>query len=151
MVADVKLLLVWFTEIALDPLAAIGATLLAVAAPLAIVSRQVLTAERSDGPRPDLRIVKASSSDPVVSVPVTDPEQPAPAGQHWQRLTTLIASNIAAARTTTDMQAAARVKLDAADFALLQIFRDLADVMPGLSAGAARPTALPMADGRLAA
>jgi hypothetical protein len=149
MVADLKQLLVWFTEIALDPLAAIGATLLAAAAPFVIVSRQVVTdAEHGNGPRPNLRIVKARSSPPAPSVPVINTAQPAPAGQHWQRLTDAIASNIAAARGTADLQAAARMKLDAADFALSQIFQDLADVMPGLDR---QPAAAPMAGRRLAA
>lgn len=135
-----KPLLVWFADIALDPLAAIGATLIAAAAPLVIVSRQVLT-ERSKGARPNLKIVEARP-DPAQAIAVMRAVDPAPAGQHWQRLTDVIASNIAVARTATDMQAAARVKLDAADFALSQVFKDLADVMPGLSR---RPAAVPIA------
>ncbi len=149
MVADVKPLLIWFTEIAVDPLAAIGATLVAAAAPLMIVSRQALAgAERSNGPRPSLKIVEVRSGDPAPSVSMMRVAQPAPAGQHWHRLTGVIASNIAAARGAADLQAAARVKLDAADFALSQIFKDLADVMPGLDR---KPAAIPLARRRLAA
>jgi hypothetical protein len=144
----VKPLFIWFADIAKEPLAAIGATLLAAAAPLAIVSRQALSgAERSKGPRPALKIVEVRP-DPAPSVPAIRASEPAPAGQHWQRLTDAIASNILAARTATDLQAAARVKLDAADFALSQIFEDLADVMPGLDR---RPAAIPLARSRLAA
>jgi hypothetical protein len=147
-VADVKPLLIWFADIAWDPLTAVGATLVAAAAPLVIVSRQVLSsAERSKGPRPNLKVVEARP-DPAPSVPVICAAEPAPAGQHWQRLTNVIASNIAAARGTADLQAAARVKLDAADFALSRIFEDLADVMPGLDR---RPATVPIASRRLAA
>jgi hypothetical protein len=148
MVADVKPLLIWFADIAWDPLTAVGATLFAAAAPLVVVSRQVLSSgERSKGPRPNLKVVEARP-DPALSVPVICAAEPALAGQHWQRLTNVIASNIAAARGTADLQAAARVKLDAADFALSRIFEDLADVMPGLDR---RPAAVPIAGRRLAA
>lgn len=144
MVATVKPLLVWFTDIALDPLTALGATLVAAAAPLVIVSRQVLTGERSKGPRPNLTVVE-TRRDPV---PAIRGVEPAPAGQHWQRLADAIASNITLARTTADLQAAARTKLDAADFALSQVFKDLADVMPGLER---QPVPVPMARRRRAA
>lgn len=147
MVATVKPLLVWFTDIALDPLTALGATLVAAAAPLVIVSRQVLTGERSKGPRPNLTVVE-TRRDPVPSVPAIRGVEPAPAGQHWQRLADAIASNITLARTTADLQAAARTKLDAADFALSQVFKDLADVMPGLER---QPVPVSMARRRRAA
>lgn len=130
----------------MDPLAAIGATLIAAAAPLMIVSRQALT-ERSKGPRPNLKVVETRPH-PAQAVAAMRAVEPASAGQHWQRLTDVIASNIAAARTATDLQAAARTKLDAADFALSQVFKDLADVMPGLDR---RPAAVPIARARRAA
>lgn len=148
MVATVKPLFIWFADIAWDPLTSIGATLLAAAMPLVIVSRQVLSGtERSNGPRPNLTVV-ATRRDPALSVPAIRAVEPAPAGQHWQRLADAIASNIAAARTSADLHAAARTKLDAADFALSQIFKDLADVMPGLER---RPVPAPIARRRLAA
>lgn len=144
MVTTVKPLLVWFSDIAWDPLTVIAASLVAAAAPLVIVSR-------SKGPRPNLKVVEARP-DPAPSVPVISTAEPAPAGQHWQRLTGVIASNIAAARTATDLQVAARVKLDAADFTLSQIMKDLAEVIPGLSgAEAMRPAAISIGRRRLAA
>jgi hypothetical protein len=144
----VKPLFIWFADIAWDPLAAFGATLVVAAAPLVVVSRQVLTGiERGKGPRPNLRIVEPRS-EPALPVPAMRVVEQASAGDHWQRLTDVIASNIAVARNAAGRQAAARVKLDAADFALSQIFADLADVMPGLDR---RPAAVPMAGRRLAA
>lgn len=77
---------------------------------------------------------------------------PASAGQHWRRLTAVIALNIGGARAAADHQAAACVQLDAAEFTLSQIMKDLAEVMPGLSrAGAMRAAAISTGGRRLAA
>lgn len=141
MVATVKPILFWLAETAWDPLATIGAGLIAAAAPLVLVSKQMLSGvERSTAGRPSLRVVASPVADIGPSTPVRIAAQPATAGQHWHRLTNVIAADITAARTAVDLQAAARVQLDAADFTLAQIMQDLALVMPGLSvSGAARP------------
>jgi hypothetical protein len=149
MVAALKPLLLWFAETAWDPLTTIGAGLVAAAAPLVLVSKQVLTgAERSKVRAPDFKVVGTPVAEAAPSTPIRIVAQPAPAGQHWQRLTNLIAADITGARTARDMQAAARVQLDAADFTLSQIMQDLAQVMPGLSMSEAARPATESIDGR---
>lgn len=151
MIATVKPIFFWLAETAWDPLATVGAGLVAAAAPLVLVSKQILTGERSKGPHPGLKVVDARAalaSRKAVEICA----MPASAGQHWRRLTAVIALNIGGARAAADHQAAACVQLDAAEFTLSQIMKDLAEVMPGLSrAGAMRPAAISTGGRRLAA
>ena len=151
MVATVKPILFWLAESAWDPLTTIGAGLVAAAAPLVLVSKQALSGvERSKVRRPDFKVVRTPVADAAPSTPIRIAAEPAPAGQHWQRLTSIVAADITGAHAAVDLQAAARVQLDAADFTLAQIMRDLVQVMPGLGMSeAARPAA--MAGRRLAA
>ena len=151
MVATVKPILFWLAETAWDPLTTIGAGLIAAAAPLVLVSKQVLSGvERGKVRRPDFKVVRTPVAD-AAPTPIRTAGQPAPAGQHWHRLTNLIAADITGARTASDLQAAARVQLDAADFTLAQIMKDLAQVMPGLGMSEAARPAMPMAARRFAA
>jgi hypothetical protein len=151
MIATVKPFLFWLPEIAWDPLVTAGAGLVAAAAPLVLVSKQVLTGNRGKGPRPVLKVLDARAA--VASAKAVEIcAAPAAAGQHWQRLTAIIAANIGGARAAAGHQAAACVQLDAAEFTLSQIMKDLAEVMPGLSrAEAMRPAAVSIGGRRLAA
>lgn len=151
MIATVKPMFFWLAETAWDPLAMVGAGLVAAVAPLMLVSKQVLTGDRGRSRRPVLKVVDARAavtSGNAVEICIA----PAAAGQHWQRLTAAIAVNIGGARAAADHQAAACVQLDAAEFTLSQIMKDLAEVMPGLHrAEAMRPAAIPIGGRRLAA
>ena len=152
MVATVKPILFWLAETAWDPLTTIGVGLIAAAAPLVLVSKQVLSGvERRKVRRPDFKVVRTPVADAAPSTPIRTAGQPALAGQHWHRLTNLIAADITGARTASDLQAAARVQLDVADFTLAQIMKDLAQVMPGLGMSEAARPAMPMAARRFAA
>jgi hypothetical protein len=151
MIATVKPILFWLAETAWDPLTTIGAGLVAAAAPLVLVSKQVLTGERGKGPRPGLKVVDARAA-LTSGTAVEISNAPATEGQHWQRLTAVIAANIGGARAAAEHQAAACVQLDAAEFTLSQIMKDLAEVMPGLSrAEEMRPAAISIGGRRLAA
>jgi hypothetical protein len=145
MFATVKPIVFWLAE------TAIGGSLAAAAAPLVLVSKQVLSGlDRREVRRPTLKVVDVHAAGASPPAPIRIAAAPAPPGQHWQRLTKLIAADVAAARTAVDLQAAARVQLDAADFTLSQIMQDLVQVMPGLGiAETARPAAI--AGRRLAA
>lgn len=138
MFATVKPIVFWLAE------TAIGGSLAAAAAPLVLVSKQVLSGlDRSQVRRPSLKVVDAHATGISLPAPIRIAAEPAPAGQHWQRLTNLIAADIAGARTAVDLQAAARVQLDAADFTLSQIMQDLVEVMPSLGiAETARPATI---------
>ena len=151
MVATVKPIFFWLAETAWDPLVTVGAGLVAAAAPLVLVSKQILTGEPGKGLRPALKVVDARAalaSGKAVEIGAA----PATEGQHWQRLTAVIAANIGGARAAAGHQAAACVQLDAAEFTLSQIMKDLAEVMPGLSrAEAMRPAAASIGGRKFAA
>ncbi|MFM9850184.1 MAG: hypothetical protein ACKVP3_23885 [Hyphomicrobiaceae bacterium] len=151
MVATVKPFLFWLAGTAWDPLTTIGAALMAATAPLVLVSKQVLSGERGTIRRPSLKVVDARTA--LASCKTIEIcAAPAATGQHWQRLTAVIAANIGGARAAADYQAAASVQLDAAEFTLSQIMKDLAEVMPSLSrAEAMRPAVVLIGGRRLAA
>lgn len=153
MVATVKPILFWLAETAWDPLATMGAGLIAAAAPLVLVSKQMLTGtERRKVRRHDFTVVESPVADIALPTPIRIAAQPAPAGQHWQRLTAVITANIGGARAAANHQAAASVQLDAAEFTLSQIMKELAEVMPSLSrAEAMRPAVVLIGGRRLAA
>ena len=151
MIATANPFLSWLAEAVWNPLG-IGGSLVAAAAPLMLVSKQVLNGlERGKVRRPSLKVVEAGAAVASPPAPIRIAAQPAPVGQHWQRLADIIAADITSARTAVDLQAAARVQIDAADFTLAQIMRDLVQVMPGLSMSEAARPAMPMAARRFAA
>ena len=151
MIATANPFLSWLAEAVWNPLG-IGGSLVAAAAPLMLVSKQVLSGvERGKVRRPDFKVVRTPVADAAPATPIRIAAEPAPAGRHWQRLTSIIAADVTAARAAVDLQAAARVQIDAADFTLAQIMQDLVQVMPGLGMSEAARPAMPTAGRRLAA
>lgn len=90
-------------------------------APLFVISSRVLT-EISDITYQPVPARAAAARAPA--------HAPQPAGAHWQRIVHAIEDSLCKARKAAELQSAALIQADAADFTLAKIIEDLTAVMP---------------------
>jgi len=111
------------------PLHAVASLATSALAPLFVISSRILT-EPSDTvlhPRTATlvqgRLARAATARSASL-------EPRPAGAHWRQIALGIEDRLRSARRAGDLQSAALVQIDAADFTLANIIEDLTAVMP---------------------
>jgi hypothetical protein len=120
------------------PLAAAASSVFSALAPLFVVSSRILIDPVQQPPRQ--RSV-ATAQNRVAAIKHEPSREPRSAGSHWLQIAQGIESRLQSARQAVELQSAALVQVDAADFTLAKIIEDLSAVMPRAPELRARPSA----------
>ena len=114
------------------PLTVVSGLATVTLAPLFVISSRVLVAPSDRDIRPLCVVTTGKGTGPTTAR--HEPRsQPCPAGTHWRAIARSVEDRIEGIRNAVELQSAAHVQIDAADFTLAGIVQDLVAIMPRAS------------------